>query len=57
MTENQIIILERLAKRAEYNATHIRNGATQEEIKGLIEKVDALMAALSMAKGKNIENK
>lgn len=49
LTESQIFTLAKLAAKARYNAQHVRPGATSEEKKNLLDKKEALEAALKLA--------
>ena len=49
LTESQIYTLGKLSARARYNADHVRAGATAEEQRNLMDKAEALEAALKLA--------
>lgn len=49
LTDAQIYTLAKLAAKARYNAQHVRPGATAEEKKNLLDKKEALEAALKLA--------
>lgn len=49
LTPSQLYNLGKLAVRAKYNADHIRDKATEDERRNIMEKADALAAALRLA--------